>query len=127
MTTYRAPTFREETAALDDDAVFDMANLAEAQTGIAGVVTITTDVGWHGPKVRYARGLRPPGPGFSVSIGPDPVIIFGDMPAADRADIAEEVIEWVTLNHEALIKFWRDGAWWMMGDVQDFIAGLEKV
>lgn len=122
-----APTLREETGALDDDAVFDMANLTEVQTGVPGFVTITTEVGRHGPKVRYAVSLRPPGPGFSVSIEPEPRILFGDMEAADRGPFVDAVTRWTRLNHDALLVFWRDGAYWMMDEVQTFVARLKKV
>ena len=122
-----APTLRDETAALDEDAVFDMANLTVGQTGVRGVITITTEVGRHGPKVRYATQLRPRGPGLAVSIGPEPRVLFGDMEEADHASVAEQVIRWVTLSREALIRFWEDGAYWMMDEVQTFVAALRKV
>jgi hypothetical protein len=127
MSLRDAPTLRDETAALDEDAVFDIANLTEAQTGVRGVITITTEVGRYGPKVRYATQLRPRGPGLAVSIGPDPRVLFGDMEEADRASIANEVIRWVALNRQALIRFWEDGAYWMMDEVETFVAALRKV
>ena len=43
----REPTLEEEIGALDEEDVFEMANLAEDQTGIAGVVFISTVMGAH--------------------------------------------------------------------------------
>ncbi len=125
----REPTLDEEIGALDDEDVFDMANLGEAQTGIAGVVTITTVMGRHGPRVkcfvRKGRGQ----PSFSVAIAPEPRVVArsGEFDDRDFARLAPLVIEWVRLNHLALARFWWDGNDLMHDEVQAFIADLAKI
>lgn len=121
------PTLREETAALDDDAVFDMANLTEAQTGVPGVITITTEVGQHGPKVRYSPRLGQRELGCAVSVEPEPRVLFGDLDESELRTVADRVVHWVALNREALATFWREGAYWMIDEVHSFVARLKKV
>lgn len=125
--TDREPTLDEEIAALDDEDIFDMANLVEAQTGIPGIVTITTVMGKHGPRVKY---LLKPGrhqPSFSVTIAATPRVVANSLDEHDLSRMAETVIAWVVLNHEALAAFWWDGADWTAPDVQTFIGKLKKV
>jgi hypothetical protein len=47
------PTLGEELAAFGDDDVVEMTNLQEKDTGIPGVVFISTSMGSHGPRVKY--------------------------------------------------------------------------
>jgi hypothetical protein len=42
----------DDLTALDDE-VHDMANLSEARTGVPGVISISTQVLRHGPRVKY--------------------------------------------------------------------------
>lgn len=125
--TDREPTLDEEIGALDDEDIFDMANLVEAQTGIPGIVTITTVMGQHGPRVKY---LLKPGrhqPSFSVAVAPTPRVVANSLDDRDLRRMAPTVIAWVAANHEALASFWWDGADWTAPDVQTFIASLVKV
>lgn len=48
----REPTLDEEINALDDEDIFDMANLGENETGVPGVIMISTIMGRHGPRVK---------------------------------------------------------------------------
>ena len=121
------PTLREETAELDDDAVFDMANLTETQTGVAGIVTITTVVGRHGPKVRFAPRLGRGEPTGAMSIALRPTILFSGLSGSDLERLSKPVMGWVGLNHEVLLDYWQDGAWWTIDEVQAFVARLKKV
>lgn len=125
--TDREPTLDEEIGALGDEDVFDMANLVEVQTGIPGIVTITTIMGRHGPRVKY---LLKPGrhqPSFSVAIAVTPRVVANSLNDLDLSRMAPVVLEWVALNHEALAAFWWDGADWTAPDVQAFIADLKQV
>ncbi|WP_262422249.1 hypothetical protein [Brevundimonas denitrificans] len=45
----------------------------------------------------------------------------------DLSRMAQSVIDWVRLNHEALSRFWWDGPDWMEPEVRAFIDGLKKV
>ena len=125
--TDREPTLDEELRAMGEEDIFDMANLVEAQTGIPGIVTITTVIGKDGLRLKY---LLKPGrhqPSFSVAVASTPRVVANSLDERDLRRVADKVIEWVALNHEALAAFWWDGADWTAPDVQTFIAGLKKV
>ena len=124
--TEREPTLDEEIAALDDEDVFDMANLGEDRTGVPGVIMISTVMGSHGPRVKHYLKTGPGQPSFSVAVAAEPRVLASSMAARDLNRRAPAVIEWVRLNHEALARFWWEGAHWMHEDVQTFIADLKK-
>lgn len=125
--TGHEPTLDEEIGALGEEDLFDMANLVESQTGVPGIITITTVMGRHGPRVKYL--LRPGRhqPSFSVAIAATPRVVANSLEDRDLKRMAPTVVEWVTLNHEALAAFWWDGADWTAPDVQEFIARLKRV
>ena len=121
------PTLREETAELDDDAVFDMANLTETQTGISGIATITTELGRHGPKMRFAPRLGKGEPTAAMSIASEPSILFSGLSGPDLDRLTKPVRAWVRLNRETLLEYWQEGAWWTIDEVQTFVARLKRV
>ena len=125
--TDREPTLDEEIGALGVQDVFDMANLVEAQTGITGVVTITTVMGQHGPRVKYMLKPGRHQPSFSVAVAATPREVANSLDERDLRRMAPTVIAWVAANHEALAAFWWDGADWTSPDVQAFIESLQKV
>lgn len=125
--TDREPTLDEEIGALDDEDVFDMANLVESQTGVPGIITITTVMGKHGPRVKFFLKPGRHQPSFSVAVATTPRVVANSLDDRDLKRMASDVIAWVALNHEALAAFWWDGADWVAPDVQAFIAGLRKV
>ena len=125
--TDREPTLDEEIGALDEEDIFDMANLVESQTGIPGIVTITTVMGKHGPRVKYFLKPGRHQPSFSVAVATTPRVVANGLHDRDLKRMASNVIAWVALNHEALASFWWDGADWLAPDVQAFIANLRKV
>ncbi|MDP1913087.1 hypothetical protein [Brevundimonas sp.] len=123
----REPTLDEEIGALGEEDVFDMANLGEDRTGAPGVITISTVMGSHGPRVKYDLKTGPGQPSFSVAVASEPRLLARSMAARDLNRRAPAVIDWVRLNHEALARFWSQGAHWMHDEVQTFIADLKKV
>jgi len=125
--TDHEPTLDEEIGALDDGDTFDMANLVESQTGVPGIVTITTVMGKHGPRVKYFVEPGRRQPSFSVALATTPRVVANSLDDRDLKRMAPDGIEWVALNHEALAAFWWDGAGWLAPDVQAFIANLKKV
>lgn len=125
--TDREPTLDEEIGALGDEDIFDMANLVESQTGVPGIITITTVMGKHGPQVKYFLKPGRHQPGFSVAVATTPRVVANGLDDRDLKRMASDVIAWVALNHEALAAFWWDGADWISPDVQTFIASLKKV
>jgi len=125
--TDREPTLDEEIGVLGGEDVFDMANLVESQTGVPGIITITTVMGQHGPRVKYFLKPGRRQPSFSVAVASTPRVVANSLSDRDLKRMASDVIAWVALNHEALAAFWWDGADWTSPDVQTFIAGLRKV
>lgn len=125
--TDREPTLDEEIGALDDEDIFDMANLGEERTGVPGVIMISTAMGSHGPRVKYYLKTGPGQSSFSVAVASEPRVLASSMAARDLNRRAPLVIDWVKLNHEALARFWSVGAHWMTDEVQTFIASLRKV
>lgn len=123
----REPTREEEIGALDDEDIFEMANLSEKHTGIPGVVFISTVMGAHGPRVKYYLKTGPAQPSFSVAVASQPRVLANSMDERDMNRMAPAVLEWVALNHEALSSFWWEGKYWTFEDVGDFVAGLKKV
>lgn len=103
------PTLEEELAQLDEEALFDYMNLPERITGIVGYLHASTTAGSHGPRVKYY--LRPgrAQPSFSVSVSPEPRVMASSLPERLVRQRAPEVFEFVRRNHDALIRFWRDG------------------
>ncbi|MEQ1618075.1 MAG: hypothetical protein ABL883_06995 [Terricaulis sp.] len=63
------------TLELEDDEIFDMANLSKARTGIPGAIWISTRVARHGPRVKYYEKPGASQPSFSVSIDEPPPAI----------------------------------------------------
>lgn len=86
------------TLDLDDDEIFDMANLSEARTGIPGVVRISTRVAKHGPRVKYLEKAGADQPSFSVSIADPPEVVANSLAERIVKRMSPEVIEWVALN-----------------------------
>ena len=116
-----------DATALDEDEVFDMANLSEARTGIPGVIWISTRIARHGPRVKYFE--RPGGdqPSFSVTLADAPEIVANSLPDRVLARMSPRVIEWVRLNQAALLAFWNEGDRWMKEEVDAHIEGLARL
>lgn len=124
--TDREPTLDEEISALDDEDVFEMANLTEDQTGVPGIVFISTVMGAHGPRVKYYLKTGP-GQGFSAAVGSEPRVLASSLDERDLKRMAPVVLEWVRLNHEALTRFWWEGKVWPDSEVTAFKSSLKKV
>lgn len=125
--TEREPTLDEEIGALDDEDIFDMANLTEDQTGVPGVVFISTVMGAHGPRVKYYLKTGPGQSSFSVAVASEPRVLANSLDDRDLNRMAPKVLEWVRLNHEALARFWWEGKFWPDPEVTAFKASLKKI
>ena len=112
---------------VSDDIVADMANLTAAQTGIDGTIFISTAMGAHGPRVKYFLQPGRTQPSFSVSISDKPVVVANSLPARVVRRITRRVVEWVSLNKDALLDFWDHGDTWTQPEVKDFIQRLRRV
>ena len=121
------PTLGEELAALRDEYIFEMANLHEEDTGIPGVVFISTVMGAHGPRVKYFVKAGRNQPSFSVSISDSPRVLASSLPVRELNRFAPSVLRWVELNKDQLLRFWNEGETWSHREVTAFIEALKKV
>jgi hypothetical protein len=123
----REPTLQEELAALRDDDVLEFMNLTSHQTGIDGVLFISTARGQHGARVKYFVKTGKGQPSFSVSISAEPEVLASSLPDRLVRRIAPSVIEWVKLNQADLVRFWQEGESWTLDEVYSFGSQLKKV
>jgi len=110
-----------------DDTVVDMANLASAQTGVAGTIFISTAMGAHGPRVKYFVQPGRTQPSFSVSVADAPAVVANSLSARVVRQMSPQVIDWVLRNKDALLDFWHHGDTWTQPEVNDFIQRLRRV
>jgi hypothetical protein len=121
------PTFQDELASLGEEALFEMTNLPPDRTGIRGILFLSTAVGFHGPRVKYFVKTGKGQPSFSVSISEEPRVLANSLPDRVVNEMAPSVMEWVKLNHVALLGFWNEGENWTIDELNAFIDRLEKV
>jgi hypothetical protein len=121
------PTLAEELAILGDDGVVEMTNLQEEDTGVPGVIFISTIMGSHGPRVKYFLKAGRDQPSFSVSIAEEPKILANSLPQRTLRRAMPDVVAWVKLNRKALLRFWNEGDTWSIREVAAFVASLKKV
>ena len=112
----------------DDDPIFEMANLAKPQTGVDGIIYISTQQGSHGPRVKYFFGRPSEKRSFSVSISDRPVVLAKDKSVSDKEcnGMSPVVISWVRINYVALLDFWNNGTDWTDPEVDRFKKSLQK-
>lgn len=120
-------TVFEEFASLPDDAIFEMANLYPDDTGIEGVIFISTAMASHGPRIKYFVKAGKSQPSFSMSISATPEIKANSLPAKVRDRMEPIVSRWVALNHVSLLHFWNEGDSWSIRQVAEFAARLQRV
>lgn len=132
-TDHAVPGLREEQAILPpaglaDEEMFDVVNLTRRDTGIAGIIFVSTAMGQHGPRVKWfpERASRD-GPCVIVTIGANPSVFIQGLPAAQAGRAAVAVRTWVQANEAALIRFWREGLTWTRDEVNAFFDALKKV
>ncbi|MBU1326053.1 MAG: hypothetical protein KJ676_12495 [Alphaproteobacteria bacterium] len=125
----REPTLDEELLAMGDEDVLEMANLGEKDTGVPGVIMISTVMGRHGPRVKYFARPGRHQPSFSVAVASEPRVVARseDFDEKTFVRMAPLVMAWVARNQEALNRFWWSGNDLMNDEVQAFIAALEKI
>jgi hypothetical protein len=118
------PPLAEELAC---ENVVEMANLTSAQTGVTGTIFISTAMGAHGPRVKYFVQPGRMQPSFSVSIGDVPEVVANSLPTRTARQISPQVIDWVSLNKDALLDFWHHGDTWTQPEVNAFMQRLQRV
>ena len=81
-----------------DDGIVEMANLDKSQTGVDGVIWISTMMAGHAPRVKYfVRPVRTQS-SFSVTIADQPRVVANSLPPRLVNQMSPLVIQWVTLN-----------------------------
>ena len=121
------PTLGDELAALGDEDLVEMTNLQEEDTGIPGVIFVSTAMGSHGPRVEYFLKAGRNQPSLSVSISAEPTVLASSLSQRDTRKASPTVLEWVKLNREALLTFWEEGETWSVREVVAFVESLKKV
>jgi hypothetical protein len=120
-----ADTLLAEELARED--VVEMANLTTAQTGVPGTIFISTAMGGHGPRVKYFLQAGRSQPSFSVTISDVPRVMANSLPVRVVRQVSPQVINWVSINKDALLDFWHQGDTWTQPEVNDFIQKLSRV
>lgn len=113
------------TEELADDVLVEMANLTSAQTGVSGIIFISTMMGQHGPHVKYYLQPGRTQPSFSVTISDTPIVAANSLPARVVRRMSPRVIAWVSRNKDALLDFWHHGDTWTQPEVNAFIQKLQ--
>jgi hypothetical protein len=126
------PGLREEQGAflgaVADDEMFDMVNLSQRRTGLAGTIHVSTRRASHGPRIKWFPG-RPAAdaPCLVVTLEDPPRAVNLGLPARTAREGEAEVLPWAARNRDALLRFWNDGLSWDSDEVQAFIDGLSKL
>jgi hypothetical protein len=111
----------------DNDGVLEMANLDKSQTGIDGVIWISTMMTGHAPRVKYFVRPGRAQSSFSVTIANQPQIVANSLPILVVNQMSSLVIQWVTLNKDALLDFWHHGDTWTASQLIQFLQNFRKV
>jgi hypothetical protein len=122
----RASDITEDIQIADD--LFEMANLDKSDTGIDGIVYVSTPEGSHAPRVKWYPGR--PGrrvPCLSVTISTTPEARNHNLPKATADRMGPLVSQWVILNHAALMAFWQQGTSWTRQEVNAHFDQLRKL
>jgi hypothetical protein len=119
------PTLAEELST--DDVIFEMANLGKSQTGIDGIVWISTSMTGHAPRVKYFVQPGRTQPSFSVLISDQARVVANSLPARTVNQMAPLVIRWVHLNKDALLDFWHHGDTWTATQLIHFLQSFRQI
>lgn len=121
-------TVDPELAELEQtDDPIEMANLPSSQTGIDGVIFVSTRMGPHGPCVEYYERPGRSQPSFAMSIADAPAVVASSLPPRVVNAMAPKVTEWVLLNKQELLEFWHHGDSWLQPQVEAFLHALKKL
>jgi hypothetical protein len=109
------------------EELVEMANLTTAQTGVPGTIFISTEMGSHGPRIKYFVQPGRNQPSFSVLIADPPHVVANSLPDRVLRQRAPDVIRWVALNKDALLDFWNNGDTWTDLQVTAFKQALKRI
>ena len=111
----------------NDDGIIEMANLDKSQTGIDGVIWISTMMTGHAPGVKYFGRPGRTQPSFSVTMADQPRVVANSLPPQVANQMSLVVIQWVILNKDALLDFWHHGDTWTASQLIQFLQSFRKV
>jgi hypothetical protein len=111
----------------NDDGIIEMANLDKSQTGIDGVIWISTMMTGHAPRVKYFVRPGRTQLSFSVTIADQPRVVANSLPPRVVNQMSPLVIQWVSLNKDALLDFWHYGDTWSASRLIQFLQSFRKV
>lgn len=111
----------------NDDGIIEMANLDKSQTGVDGLIWISTVMTGHAPRVKYFVRPGRTQPSFSVTITDHPRVVANSLPPRVLNQMALLVIQWVTLNKDALLDFWHHGDTWTASQLIQFLQNFRKI
>jgi hypothetical protein len=120
----RDETLDEELAREDD---VHMSNLFEEDTGVPGVIFISTAMASHGPRVKFSFRAGRHQPSFSVALSDPPRVVANSLPQRDLNRAAPLVLEWAALNREALVRYWNEGDGYSRQETNTFVESLGRV
>jgi hypothetical protein len=104
-----------------------MANLTEADTGVPGIMYVSTRQGRHGPRVKwYPRRGGADEQFLTVTLEEPPRILNHGL-SPREASGAAAAAEWASLNCAVLLRFWNEGTPWTFREVNTFIDGLRNL
>lgn len=112
---------------LREDGVFEMANLTEAQTGVPGIIYVSTQEGGHGPRVKYFLKPGRSQPSYSVSIAESPALLVSSLDERVVRRTLPAVTAFVVQNRQVLLDFWSVGDSWTDPQVSAFKSSLQPV
>jgi len=110
------------------DELFEMMNLPCKDTGVSGVIYISTAQGQHGPRIKWFPD-RPSreGPCLTATLEAEPKVINHGLPDRVVASAMPPVLAWAVSNRAALLRFWAEGLSWTRDEVDAFVDGLNKL
>ena len=121
------PTLEQEFGSLGDDDLLDFMNLTQEETGIVGIIFVSTAMGPHGPGVKYFLKSGKDQKSLSVAISAEPFVMASSLPERITNRTVPAIMEWVRLNRTALLKFWNEGKYWSRAEVNAFADRLKKL
>jgi hypothetical protein len=110
---------------LDKDMLFEMANLAPAQTNIdSGYIYISTRQAGHGCRIKYFPNLKNQNLLMSVAV-PDGTIVLDRLGNTVTNYQRKQVVKFARYFSYELLQFWMHGTSWDDIEVTEFKASLK--
>ena len=110
----------------NDDSIIEMANLDKSQTGSDGIIWISTMM-TGAPSVKYFVRAGRTQPSFSVTIAHQPRVATNSLPPQVLNQMSPLVMQWVTLNKDALLDFWHHGDTWTASQLIQFLQSFQTL